>query len=58
MATMGWAISAMARNGWCVHVCVRKGCECLSAGALERYWCDRECQGEGTSERAWVPARV
>ena len=52
----------------CVCVCVCEGedkgtltgvCECLSAGALVRYWCGSECQGEGMSERTWfVPAGV
>ena len=32
-------------------------CECLSAGALVRYWCGCECQGDGMSERTWVCLR-
>ena len=44
----------------CVCVCVCEGedkgaltgiCECLSAGALARYWCSCTCQGEDMSDR-------
>ena len=32
-------------------------CERVSAGVLVRYYCGRECQGEGMSERTWVCLR-